>query len=47
MPDICACGHVIVFHRGAWIHDGTGWRMCDLTARTFAEPYIPPEPEEG
>jgi hypothetical protein len=40
MDPVCThCGHVVVLYRGRWIHDGTGWRMCDVRAVTFAEPH--------
>jgi hypothetical protein len=43
MDPVCAhCGHIVVLYGGAWVHNATGWRMCDLSASTFAEPY-----EEG
>lgn len=49
MAPVCwHCGHVIARAAdGAWIHDATGWRMCDLTARTFAGLYVPHKPKEG
>jgi hypothetical protein len=41
MAPVCwHCGHVIDRAAdGAWIHDATGWRMCDLSAATFADPH--------
>jgi hypothetical protein len=42
---VCAhCSQVIEQDGSAWRHRDSGWAMCDVSARTFAEPRAVAEP---